>query len=90
MNDFTFCSPTRFVFGRDTVSQTGAEMAALGFGKALLVYGQGSVVRTGVLLEVQDTDETWVGMVVGVRIDAQRQGRALSVRQHLTIERQYR
>lgn len=48
------------------------------------------VVRTGVLLEVQDTDETWVGMVVGVRIDAQRQGRALSVRQHLTIERQYR
>lgn len=48
------------------------------------------VVRTGVLLEIEDTDETWVGMVVGVRIDAQRQGRALSVRQHLTIERQYR
>lgn len=48
------------------------------------------VIRTGLLLEIEDTDETWTGMVVGVRIDAQRQGRALSVRQHLTIERQYR
>lgn len=48
------------------------------------------VVRPGVLLELQDPDETWLGMVTAVRIDAQRSGRALSVRQHLTIERQYR
>ena len=53
MNDFTFCSPTKFVFGRDAVDRTGAELAAAGFGKVLVVYGQGSVVRNGVLDRVK-------------------------------------
>jgi len=53
MNDFTFCSPTRFVFGRDVTDQIGAEMALLGAKKALLVFGQGSVVRTGTLNRVK-------------------------------------
>lgn len=53
MNDFVYYSPTKFVFGRDVVDQTGAEMAKAGFGKVLLVYGQGSVVRTGVLDRVK-------------------------------------
>lgn len=48
------------------------------------------VVRPGALVEFEDVDGTWRGMVTAVRIDAQRSGRALSVRQHLTIERQYR
>lgn len=48
------------------------------------------VVRPGALVEFEDIDGTWRGMVTAVRIDAQRSGRALSVRQHLTIERQYR
>lgn len=48
------------------------------------------VVPVGALVEVQDVGETWRGQVMGVRIDAQRNGSALSVRQHLTIERQYR
>lgn len=47
------------------------------------------VVPLGALLELEE-DETWRGQVMGIRIDAQRNGRALSVRQHLTIERQYR
>ncbi|HJA29951.1 MAG TPA: iron-containing alcohol dehydrogenase [Candidatus Olsenella pullicola] len=49
MNDFTFLSPTKFVFGRDACDATGAELAALGFSHALVVYGEGSVVRTGTL-----------------------------------------
>ena len=53
MNDFVFCSPTKFVFGQDAVDQTGAQMAALGFSKVLLVFGQGSVVRSGVLDRVK-------------------------------------
>ena len=53
MNDFVFCSPTKFVFGRDAIAQTGAEMAKAGFGKVLLVYGQGSVVRSGLLDRVK-------------------------------------
>ncbi|MBQ9043351.1 MAG: iron-containing alcohol dehydrogenase [Eggerthellaceae bacterium] len=53
MNDFVFCSPTKFVLGKGAVDKTGAEMAAAGFGKVLLVYGQGSVVRSGVLDRVK-------------------------------------
>ena len=53
MNDFVYYSPTKFVFGHGATDQTGAEMAALGFGKTLLVYGRGSVVRTGTLDRVK-------------------------------------
>ena len=53
MNDFTYYSPTRFVFGQGMVDKTGAEMAAAGFKKVLLAYGKGSVVRTGVLDRVK-------------------------------------
>ena len=53
MNDFEFCSPTRFVFGRGVTERVGAEVAAAGFGKVLLVFGQGSVVRSGLLDRVR-------------------------------------
>lgn len=53
MNDFIFHSPTKFAFGHGMVDKTGAEMAASGFGRVLLVYGQGSVVRSGVLDRVK-------------------------------------
>ena len=53
MNDFTYYSPTKFVFGRDMVDRTGDELAAAGFQNVLLVYGQGSVVRSGVLDRVK-------------------------------------
>lgn len=52
MNDFIYHSPTKFVFGRGFVERTGAELAQLGFSKVLVVYGQGSVVRTGTLARV--------------------------------------
>ena len=55
MNDFTFCSPTKFVFARGACESTGAELAAAGYGRALVVYGQGSVVRTGTLQRVLDS-----------------------------------
>ena len=53
MNDFTYYSPTKFVFGRGRVDEVGVQMAAAGFGKVLLVYGQGSVLRSGVLDRVR-------------------------------------
>ncbi|MDM8299926.1 iron-containing alcohol dehydrogenase [Collinsella tanakaei] len=53
MNDFKFYSPTRFVFGRGVTDRTGEELAALGYKRALIVYGQGSVVRTGTLDRVK-------------------------------------
>ena len=52
MNDFIYHSPTKFVFGRGFVDRVGSEMAQLGFAKVLVVYGQGSVIRTGTLARV--------------------------------------
>ena len=49
MNDFEFYSPTRFVFGRGATDAVGQHVAKLGYKRALLVYGGGSVVRTGTL-----------------------------------------
>jgi len=48
------------------------------------------VVPVGALLEFDEIDGTWRGQVTSVRIDAQRNGDAFTVRQHLTLERQYR
>ncbi len=53
MNDFIFCSPTRFVFGRGVTDKAGAELASQGFNKVLLVYGGGSVERLGTLARVR-------------------------------------
>lgn len=57
MNDFVFQSPTKFVFGKGYVDKTGEEVAALGARRVLLVYGGGSVKRTGVLQRVQNSLE---------------------------------
>lgn len=48
MLDFTFCSPTQFYFGRDTQRKAGELCRAYGR-KALLHYGGGSVVKSGLL-----------------------------------------
>ena len=70
MNDFVFQSPTRFVFGRDFADRVGEEVAALGAQHALLVYGGGSVVRTGLLDRVEaslDSADVTYAELAGVR-----------------------
>lgn len=49
MTDFIFHSPTKFVFGRGAANAAGAELAAMGLRRALVVYGGGSAVRSGLL-----------------------------------------
>lgn len=49
MNDFTYYSPTKFVFGRNALADVGNELSQLGFTKALVVYGQGSAIRSGLV-----------------------------------------
>jgi len=49
MDDFTFYSPTYFVFGRDEESNVGNYIKRFGGKKVLLHYGGGSVVRSGLL-----------------------------------------
>ncbi len=53
MNDFVFYSPTEFVFGKGVTDAVGEHVASRGFKRALLVYGKGSVVRTGTLDRVK-------------------------------------
>ena len=57
MENFTFYSPTCFVFGKETESQTGECVKRFGGSKVLLHYGGGSVVRSGLLNRVKKSLE---------------------------------
>lgn len=54
MENFTFCSPTEFVFGRNTESEVGRLAKKHGASQVLILYGGGSVVRSGLLQRVHD------------------------------------
>ncbi len=49
MDNFTYCTPTKYVFGRGAELNAAAELKALGLGKVMVVYGGGSAVRSGLL-----------------------------------------
>ncbi|MCR4608853.1 MAG: iron-containing alcohol dehydrogenase [Eubacterium sp.] len=53
MENFSFYSPTCFVFGRDTENEAGAYVKRFGGSKVLIHYGGGSVVRSGLLDRVK-------------------------------------
>ena len=53
MNNFTFYSPTCFVFGKDAENQAGSLVKRFGGSKVLIHYGGGSVVRSGLLGRVK-------------------------------------
>ena len=53
MNNFTFFSPTEFVFGRDTELKTGELMQKHAARRVLIVYGGGSAVRSGLLGRIE-------------------------------------
>lgn len=57
MNNFTFYSPTEFVFGRDTEAQTGQLCRKYGATKVMIVYGGGSVLRSGLLGRIKESLE---------------------------------
>ena len=51
MHNFVFHNPTKIIFGKETVPQIGPETAAWGT-KALLVYGQSSIKKSGLYGQV--------------------------------------
>ena len=55
MDNFSFYAPTYFAFGKDTEKQAGALIRRFGGHKALLHYGGGSVVRSGLLDRVKES-----------------------------------
>ena len=55
MNNIVFYSPTEFVFGKATEMQVGALARKHGARKVMIVYGGGSVVRSGLLDRVKQS-----------------------------------
>ena len=55
MNDFTYYTPTKVVFGRDAEEKLGGLLRAQACRKVLIHYGGGSVVRSGLLDRVKST-----------------------------------
>ena len=47
MNNFEFYAPTHIYFGKGYVDQIGSMLVKYGFHKPLIVYGSGSVKRSG-------------------------------------------
>lgn len=61
MNNFTFFSPTKYVFGRGVETQAGELTASMVGKRVLIVYGKGSVVKSGLLARVKNSlDEAGV------------------------------
>lgn len=52
MENFTYCTPTKYVFGRDAESHAAEELRNINIGRVLVVYGGGSVIRSGLLARV--------------------------------------
>lgn len=57
MNNFTFYSPTYFVFGKDQECTAGHYVKRFGGSRVLIHYGGGSVVRSGLLDRVKKSLE---------------------------------
>lgn len=58
MNNFTFWTPTKFVFGKDTENRAGELVKEFSGKKLLIVYGGGSVIRSGLLDRVKGSLDT--------------------------------
>ena len=57
MQNFVQYAPTEVIFGKGTEEQTGAAVSKWGGSRVLIVYGGGSVVRSGLLKRVEESLE---------------------------------
>lgn len=55
MDNFSYCSPTRYVFGKGVEVETGKLTASIGCTKVLVVFGGGSARRSGLLERVEQS-----------------------------------
>lgn len=55
MDNFSYCTPTKYVFGRGAEAQAGAEAKAAGITRALIVTGGGSAIRSGLVDKVRQS-----------------------------------
>ena len=52
MQNFTYCAPTKVIFGRGIESQIGSTLKDMGASRVLIHYGSGSVKKIGLLDKV--------------------------------------
>lgn len=55
MNNFTFYSPTEFVFGKETEKNVGDLCCSYGATRVMIIYGGGSIQRSGLLDRVKSS-----------------------------------
>ncbi len=55
IGDFTFCSPTKIIYGRDKEKETGAIIKSYGFKKALMIYGGSHALKSGLIDRVRES-----------------------------------
>lgn len=53
MDNFTYCTPTKYVFGHGAELHAGRELKAINAKRVLVCYGGGSAVRSGLLDRVE-------------------------------------
>ena len=54
MQSFVQYTPTKVVFGKDTQKEAGKLVSELGITKVFLVYGGGSVIRSGFSMRLRN------------------------------------
>ena len=90
MENFSFCSPTKFVFGKGVETQIGEELAFRGAHKVLIHFGGKSARKSGVLDRIEQSfDKAGIEYVEvgGVRpnpeITLVRKGIAIAKEEHI-------
>ena len=53
MKDFTYCLPTKFVFGRGAENKVGGELKKLGAKRVLIHFGGNSAIKSGLIDRVE-------------------------------------
>lgn len=54
-HNFEFYAPTKVIFGKDTEKQVGQQVKLYGASHVLIVYGGGSIIRSGLLDKVKES-----------------------------------
>lgn len=86
MQTFTYHSPTEVIFGKDTELKAAESVKKYGGSRVLIVYGGGSIVRSGLLdrvtrnlKEAQITYEVFGGAKANPTLDHAREGVKLAI-----------
>lgn len=90
MQNFEFYLPTKIIFGKDAELQVGLEIKNRNAKKVLIVYGSGSVKRSGLLDKVKKSLEQegisyveWGGVQPNPRLDHAQNGAAFAISENV-------